>query len=78
VSGVTMVATCLRTRRPSRWPFAASRRRYVVVVKVPKSIEALHRIAPAKCARAVVGKVITRENCPVFRQTAVASPPARP
>ncbi len=47
----------------------------VVVVKVPKSIEAPHTIAPAKFARAIVGKVVTRENCPVFRQTAVASPP---
>jgi hypothetical protein len=30
VSGVAMVATCLRTRRPSRRPFAARRRALVV------------------------------------------------
>jgi hypothetical protein len=28
VSGVTMVATCRKTRRPRRWPFAARRRRW--------------------------------------------------
>src|SRR5438309_6245613 len=28
VSGVTMVATCLRIRRPSGWPFAVRRRRW--------------------------------------------------
>ena len=31
VSGVTMPATCLRTRRPSWWPRTASRRRWASV-----------------------------------------------
>ncbi len=31
---LTMVATCLRTRRPSRWPFAARRKAALILVLV--------------------------------------------
>jgi hypothetical protein len=41
VSGVTMVATCLRTRRPSRWPFTARRRRWSSVNRRRRPLQLL-------------------------------------
>ena len=57
VSGVTMVATRLRTRRPSRWPFAARRRRWSSVNRMRRpSICSLRiRFSPPSTRELVIG-----------------------
>ena len=69
VSGVTLVATCCRIRRPSRWPFAARRRRWSSVnwTRRPLSCSRRARIVPCRLRLTSAGANFGRQARPSIR-----------